>query len=1162
MPRLSVLALLGLSLIAERMDAQRGGGRGAAAPAPLKFQFLGPASGGRFASIAGVVGDTKVWYLGAASGGVWKSVDSGETFVPVFDKQPVQAIGSLATSPSDPNTVWAGTGEAWAIRDADVVGDGIYKSTDAGATWTNMGLRETGRIGRILVHPTNPNIVFACALGRATGPQQERGVYRTTDGGQSWTRVLFVDPNTGCSSISLDGKDPNTIIAGMWSLVMHTYKIESGGSGSGVHISHDGGATWTRAGNGLPKSPVGKVGVAIAPSNPKRMYALIETDRQGSMWRTDDGGEHWGVVSFARPLIGRAGYYTHVMVSPANPDEVLVAESSFWRSIDGGKTFSTVNWGGDNHDIWWDPTNADHIGVTNDLNGRMTSTHGRLWQQTALPIAQAYHVAIDNQTPYWVYTNRQDNSTMRGSSAGPETPPNIGRGTGGAAPSFYGLSFPGPGGRGTGGGQNAGLPTAPVAGKGAADSAARVIARPDSGGRGGGRGAVADSNASSSARGGAFTGGLPFTTWDHAIGGCESGFTLPDLINTDIVWASCYGNTVTRWDAKSGVARSVSPWMHTLDWPPDQLKYRCHWTPPLAIDPFDHTTVYYGCQVMFKTSNGGQKWSVISPDLSTRDPSRIVSSGGLIPDNLGQFYGEVVFAIAPSEIQRGLIWAGTNDGNVWFTRDAGTTWNDVTKSMQLPAWGTIRKIEPSHFDPATAYVAVDYHMMDDRHPVVMKTTDFGKTWRNVTGDLPSAHPLDYVMAVTENPNRKGMLFTGTGHGFFYSMDDGNHWTQFSDGLPAAPVSWVVVSKLYHDVVVSTYGRGIYVLRDISTLEQADPTAATEPLHFYAPRSAVREPRGGRADLAFSRKDAPRDSVVIDISEVGGKVIRTVKTMARPGMNRATWDLRYDSPTRVELRTLPPDNPHIWDEPRFRNPTGGRGGGGANADPAAAAVPPTATADSTARTTKPLTRPITHWGIDAPIRAGPLAAPGTYSVTIKSDGHAARQALQVVRGSSLVATDGDLRASTAAQIRIRNAMNDAGDMTNKLEIMRKQIEDHLVADSTNAATAPLRDLDKKLMDVELRILSRSDLNTDDKWYVEPTKLYLTLIWLSGEIGTGAGDVAGGADFRPTEASMATLASVEKELAATKAAYAKLMTEVTKFNTTMAGKVAPISDKLSK
>src|SRR5450759_3496615 len=496
--------------------------------------------------------------------------------------------------------------------------------------------------------------------------------------------------------------------------------------------------------------------------------------------------------------------------------------------MDGGITVSTFPWCGDNHDIWWDPTNADHIGLTNDLNSRMSWTHGRVWQQTPLPIGQAYHVAIDNQTPYWVYTNRQDNGTMRGSSSSPQQPPTIGRGVGGVAMSFYGLAPAFPGGRGTGGGQ---ATSGARRGAASGDSALGAIqpdttARSGAGARGGqpapsgARGGGPDSTAPIGARpdvagfgdaSGGRGGGPQFSTWDHGLGGCESGFTLPDLTNTDVVWASCYGNAVTRWDAKSGLARSVSPWMHTLDWPPDQLKYRCHWTPPLAIDPFDHNTVYYGCQVIFKTSNAGQSWSVISPDLSTKDPARIVSSGGIVGDNLGQFYGELVFAIAPSEIQRGLIWAGTNDGKVWYTRDAGAKWNNVTRNIAgLPAWGTVRKIEPSHFDPGTAYVAVDLHLMDNREPFIYKTTDFGQTWKKISDALPAKHPLAYAMSITENPNRRSMLFAGTGHGFYYSLDDGARWTQLEEGLPAAPVTWIVVPKLWHDVVISTYGRADFL----------------------------------------------------------------------------------------------------------------------------------------------------------------------------------------------------------------------------------------------------------------------------------------------------------------------------------------------------------------
>ncbi len=380
--------------------------------------------------------------------------------------------------------------------------------------------------------------------------------------------------------------------------------------------------------------------------------------------------------------------------------------------------------------------------------------------------------------------------------------------------------------------------------------------------------------------------------WQASIGGCESGFTLPMPGNPDVIWATCYGNTVTRYDDKVKQARSVSPWYHTLDSEPNKAKYRCHWTPPLAIDPFDPNTVYYGCQVIFKTSNGGQSWNVISPDLSTNDPSRVVSSGGIIGDNLGQFYGEVVFAIAPSEMQKGLIWAGTNDGKLWNTTDGGVKWNDVGRNITgLPAWGTIRKIEPSRFEAQTAYVTVDFHMMDDRKPYIYKTTDLGKTWKKISDGLPQDHPLAYAMSIAENPNRKGMLFAGTGNAFYYSIDDGGKWTQFKTGLPAAPVTWIVVSKLNHDVILSTYGRGLFVLRDITMLEQSDKVVADAPVQIYEPRAGLRQARSGSIDFTFNLKAAPTDTLKFEFVDSTGTVVRTLRGNGRAGANRVTWDLR-------------------------------------------------------------------------------------------------------------------------------------------------------------------------------------------------------------------------------------------------------------------------------
>ena len=480
---------------------------------------------------------------------------------------------------------------------------------------------------------------------------------------------------------------------------------------------------------------------------------------------------------------------------------------------------------------------------------------------------------------------------------------------------------------------------------------------------------------------------------------------VPDPADPNIVWATCYGDEVTRWDARTKEARSVSPYLHTLDSPPNDIKYRCHWTPPLAVDPFDHNIVYYGCQVIFKTTNGGQSWAVTSPDLSTQDPSRIVSSGGIVGDNLGQFYGEVVFAIAPSKIQKGLIWAGTNDGQLWYTKDGAANWTNVTKNISgLPAWGTITSIAPSTFDPGTAYVAVDFHLMDNRDPFIYKTTDFGKTWKQISGNLPK-HPLAYVRAIAEDPNCAGLLFAGTGNGLYYSLDDGGHWTALQTGLPHAPVTWAVVQKDFHDLVISTYGRGLYIFDDITPLEQLAKNHSDAPTVLFEPRPAYRFVHGGAAMLNFSLKAAPKDPVEIEILSAEGKAIRTLKTKAHTGINRVKWDMHYESPRLIALRTATSDNPHIWQEPRFRD------------------------ADS---------RPITHWGI-APAEVGPIVAPGKYSVRLTVAGQSFTQPLTVLADPRIPASEADIESSVKTQLRIRDDITRVSDTVNQIEWLRKQLE---------------------------------------------------------------------------------------------------------------------------
>jgi hypothetical protein len=474
-----------------------------------------------------------------------------------------------------------------------------------------------------------------------------------------------------------------------------------------------------------------------------------------------------------------------------------------------------------------------------------------------------------------------------------------------------------------------------------------------------------------------------------------------------------------------------------------------------------------------------------------------------------------------------LIWVGTNDGLVWNTQDGGGSWNNVTKNITgIPVWGTVREIEPSPFDAGTAYGVVDGHTNDDRKPYLFKTTDFGKTWKSVVGDLPNGHPLDYVLSVAENPNRKGMLFAGTGHAFYYSLDDGAKWTKFQTGLPAAPVTWIEIPKQFNDAVISTYGRGLWVLRDVGLLaEGAVPNATVTETKLFAPHPGVRSAREGRADITFQVAKAGK--VSLEFTDAAGKAVRTMPVMARAGLNRARWNLRYDLATPVELRTVAPDNPHIWDEPRFKGKT---------------------------------TRPIAHWGIQQPQNEGPIAAPGRYAVRLVVDGQATpTRPLEILKDSGIPSSDADLVASTETQVRVRDRLTETANVVNRIEVLRKNIEDQTKENAGKPGVLKaLADIDKKMLDVELILLSRHDLHSDDKWFVETYKTYLSLLWLAGEIGTGAGDVAGGADYRPTETSLRTLGELEKDLDRAKAAFKVLIEkELPAFNAAMAALLKPIA-----
>lgn len=993
----------------------------------LEYRYIGPV-GNRVSAVAGVPGAPNVYYFGAASGGVWKTTDGGVHWRPLFDDQAVMSIGALAVAPSDSSIVWAGTGEAH-IRSNVSIGDGVYRSTDGGRSWTHMGLTQTGRIGRIRIHPTDPNIVYVAALGHLYGPQQERGVFRTKDGGATWDRVLFVDDSTGAYDLEMDPGDPDVVYASTWQMWIRTWGRWSGGPGSGIFVTRDGGDTWTRLqGNGLPQGPLGKIGLAMSAASSERLYALIETNanratgpvdpRHGVLWRSDDRGRTWSIVSREHALNQRPAYYTRIVASPTDPDRVYTMATRFLTSADGGETWDRGNPGGDHHDMWIDPLDADRQIVSHDGGVSITVDGGRQWMRPRLPIAQMYHAFTDARVPYGVYGNRQDGPSM----AGPSN---------------------------------------------------------------------------------SLTGGsIPIGAW-HSVGGCESGFAVPDPVEPDIVWSGCYEGILQRYDHRTGLARTVSVWPDNPEgWEAEPLRFRFQWTFPIAISPHDHNRVYVGSQHVHRTTNGGQSWQVISPDLTTDDPTLQSRSGGLTPDDVSPTYASVLFAIAESPLERGVIWAGSNDGLVHVTRDDGATWTDVTGGLTgLPPLGTVSNIEPSRHTPGKAYLTVDLHQLGDTRPYAYRTSDYGRTWTSIAADIPVG-TFSYVHVVREDPVRPGLLYLGTENGLYVSFDDGESWAALQANLPRAPVHWLEIQPQFNDLVVATYGRGFWILDDITALQQLDAETfqrraqlfeARPAYRFHmkeAPQSQPEDPAAGRnpeygAALNLWLRDVPED-LRLEIVDATGAVVRREDSLRGlgVGLNRLTWDLDEDASRTPKLRTQPLEHEHVaFNDDGWRAaPEGGR--------------------------------------------VAPLAPPGRYTVRVIVDGDTLATDLEVRKDPGTAQTLADIEAQVDLVRRVRESTNAATDLIDEIEVLRKQMDD-LRADSTAARVAALmnaaRQLDDALMGVEgelfdLRLTGGFAGQDSLRW---PRQLYAKLMSLAGYMS--------GTDHRPTDQGLEVYALYEQWLA---------------------------------
>jgi len=899
----------------------------------LQYRAIGPARGGRVSRVAGVAGDPRTYYAATASGGVWKSTDGGFSWQSIFDEQPISSIGSIAVSPSDPNVIYVGSGEA-NIRGNVAAGNGIYKSVDGGKTWAHVWQQE-GQIGTMIVHPRNPDVAFAAVLGHAFGPNPERGVYRTTDGGKTWEQVLKKDANTGASDVCFDPSNPNILFAGFWQARRYPWDLESGGPGSGLYASRNGGDTWRQlTGHGLPAGVWGKIGVAVAPSDGRRVYALIEAT-EGGLFRSDDGGENWLRANGDHALRQRAWYYSTITVDPTNPDIAWFPQVPMLKTVDAGKTIVYVKGihHGDHHDLWIDPRDPKRMISANDGGVDVTIDGGETWYAPPLAISQPYHVWADTRVPYFVAGALQDLGTAEGPS--------------------------------------------------------NSLASP----------------------------GIRLSDW-YDVGGGEAGYVVSDPSDPTIVYAGEYGGYISRYDRRTRQARDVSIY-------PDNpsghgaadMKYRFQWTAPIATSPHDPKVVYHGGNVLFRTTDGGETWAAISPDLTRNDKSKQQWAGGPITgDNTGVETYCTIFAIAESPKQAGLIWVGSDDGLVHVTRDGGKTWTNVTKNVGgIPEWGTVSIIEPSPFDAGGAYLVVDNHRLDDMRPYLWKTSDYGRTWKSLSAKLPQHI---YLHSVREDPAQKGLLYLGTERGVMFSTDDGESWLPLQLNLPTVAVHDVVVKG--NDLVLATHGRSFWILDDLTPVRQLAAVGASD-VALLPVSSAIRwryetasrekgafsnPPRG--ASIFYYLKEKPKGEVKIDILDAQGRMVNTLTSVPKP------WDRTEDGQTEEEWRKQ-------------------------------AEKQALATAPGVERGVWNLTWAGAPKIVGAKLDAGdpsvgPMAVPGTYTVKLTVDGKTSTVPLTIEPDPRVKLSQTDLEQQLAFGLAIRDALTKLAGLVNQVRSIRQQLAD--------------------------------------------------------------------------------------------------------------------------
>ncbi len=1014
---------------------------------PLAYRPVGPYRGGRVSAVAGVASQPMVYYFGATGGGVWKTTDGGNNWEPISDGfMKTGSVGAIGVAESDPNVVYVGMGEE-TLRGNLSHGDGMYKSTDAGRTWKKIGLADTRHIARVRVNPKNPDLVYVAALGHAFGPNAERGVFRTKDGGKTWEKILSRGDKAGAVDLALDPTNPSIIYAALWQIVRKPWTFESGGTDSGIFKSTDGGDTWTDISHnaGLPRGILGRIGITVSPANPDRLWAIVEAE-DGGVYRSDNAGKSWAKVNEQRNLRQRAWYYTRIYADPQNPESVYVLNTGFYRSSDGGRTFQNISVPhGDNHDLWIAPNDPARMIESNDGGANVSFNSGRTWTEQDQNTAQFYRVAVDNDFPYHIYGAQQDNSTVK------------------------------------------------------------IASR------------TADF-------------GIDRADW-YDVGGGESGWIAPSPKNSDIIYAGSYGGYLTRYDYRTRQLREVNVYPdNPMGHAPSDLKYRFQWNYPILFSPHDPNALYAAGNVLFRSTNEGQSWEAISPDLTRNDKSKQISAGGPITkDNTSIEYYDTIFTVMESPVQKGVIWTGSDDGLVQVTRDAGKSWTNVTP-QGMPEFIQINSIEASPHDAATAYVAATMYKLDDFRPYLFKTSDYGKTWKKITNGIPET---TFTRVIREDPTRRGLLFAGTETGMYVSFDDGERWQAFQLNLPVVPITDLVVQTRDRDLVVATQGRGFYVLDDLPVLEQMTDAmrAGQGEAQLLKPEDAFRfqgfgaplppdatigqNPPGGVV-VYYYLKNKPATDVTLEFLDSAGKSIRkfTAKAPPRPSPTptpatggTSGREGTSTAPGAAQVQT-PPEQPQA--------PTGEEasafGGGGAGNAPRVMTdaglnrfIWDTRYADAARFPGMIL------WGGDV---RGPRAAPGTYQVRLTVDGKTMTESFEIKKDPRLQTTPEEFARQFAMLLKIRDKLTETHNAINEIRDVRKQIDDltKRLGDQTGAKLIAEsgRSLNAKMTAIEEELYQTKNQSSQDPLNF-PIRLNNRLAALASIVAS--------ADSPPTEQSVA-------------------------------------------